>query len=94
MHVLFDDCSMVYLTPIIPIIQTEKTKFKYPTITCRLQIMSREAFLSCHATIAKVKNITLTKILGFLQCIFSLWLILADIVDITLRISKAYGKIP
>ena len=42
--------------------------------------MSRTAVRSCHATTAKVKKIILTKILGFLQCIFSLWLILADIV--------------
>ena len=30
MSYLFDECSMVYLTPIIPIIQIEKTKCDYP----------------------------------------------------------------
>ena len=30
MHILFDDYSMVYLTPIIPIIQIETTKCEHP----------------------------------------------------------------
>ena len=33
-----------------------------------------------HAITAKFNNMNFTKILGLLQCILSLWLILADIV--------------
>ena len=43
--------------------------------------ISPAAFQSCHETTAKVKNIILTQILGFLQCSFSLWLIL-DIASV------------